>query len=645
MTESTHWDGTVPEGLDAAAVGSGTVRGWLLRRTIAVYAAIFVCGAIPMLAGMSPGWQAFGMGVWFPGAGFLALGGWGIAAFFGTVLLVLVGFFLWFAMGAIGVPLATWLLAAALAGMAVGPGPVAGWSPFVAGGLVAFSGTAWLAFRIRRNALHRQRRKDRLAYLPREIAAHRTRRSARAPDESRELDERSLAQLRFVLERGLQPLDEFNGFTKIDQFQPAAWRYQLNFLLTALALQQCHYTPSFHGYLSEAQRRLIRKFQDKRVWGYWVWEKTLGHFSTNYDPIGRDNIMLGGFMNMNINQYQAVTGDRCFDEPGSFRFRLNRGKTYVHDAHSINAAALRNYELSPFCLYPCEPALAFAYCNLLGLSGVAGYDLVHATRHAPAIRRDFRKYLDEDFAHPDFQIATGLCNVTGTEVLVTDGIYTDISYAWLANAHFPDIAERTWAIAMQEGLRLEGGRLVYNTRGPADDMDLGGYRKGRSTLYALTAMTANEMGEYDIAEAAMAHIERECRPNLSNGVLSYDLSTYTQAHIAMGRIMRAGDWRALVNEGPPAAVHAGPLLADASYPDVLVAKARSRDGETLDLVLYPGAEPGPQALGLSRLRAGVRYRVESAGHDGTTFLADGEGKARLTVPLNGRTPVRIVPER
>lgn len=644
MNEATRPLGAIPQALDWASIGNGTVRSRLLRRTVAAYAVLFILGVIPFVADLSPGWQAFGMGLWFPGAGFMALGGWGILWFLITVALVLVGFFLWFAMGAIGVPLATWFLAAAIAGRVVGQDPIAPWSLFAAAGLVAVSGGAWSAFRAKKQILHRERRQQRLAYLPGRIAAHQSRRSHPEPFESRELGELDLAQMRFILERGLQPLDEFNGFTKIDQFQPAAWRYQLNFLLTALALQQCHYTPNFHGYLSEAQRRLIRKFQDKRVWGYWVWEKTLGHFSANYDPIGRDNIMLGGFMNMNISQYQAVTGDRCFDQPGAFRFRLNAHKTYVHDAHSINAAALRNYELSPFTLYPCEPALAFAYCNLLGLSGVAGYDVVHGTHNAPAIRQSFRKHFDEDFAHPDFQIATGLCNVTGTEVLVTDGIYTDISYAWLANAHFPDIAERTWAIALKEGMRLEDGKLIYKTRGPADDMDLGGYRKGRSTLYALTAMTANEMGEYDIAEAAMAHIERECGPVLEDGVLRYNLSTYTQAHIAMGRIMRADDWRVLVNEGPPPVVHAGPLLDDIAYPDVLVAKARSSDGQALDLVLYPGRAPGPQRLGLARLRPEGRYRMERQGSSGERFVADAEGKADVSVPLDGRTVVRIVPE-
>jgi hypothetical protein len=580
-------------------VGIGTARARLLRRALMLYALVLAIGALPFVTGMGAGLRAFGMGLWFPGAGFLGLGAWGIAFFLLTVLLILVGLFAWFAMGAIGIPVATWLLAAVVAGLAASGTDLAPWSPFAALFLVVASGAAWGTVRARRATLFRERRVERLAYLPKEIAAFAERRKVAPEPEIREVGERDLAQMRFILDRGLQPVESFDGFTRIDQFQPAAWRYQLNFLLTSLALQQCHYTPNFHGYLSEAQRRFIRKFQDKRVWGYWIWEKALGHFSTDFDPIGWDNIMLGGFMNMNISQYQAITGDRCFDEPGALRFQLNTSKTFVHDAHTINDAALRNYDRSPFTLYPCEPALAFAYCNLLGLSGVAGYDLVHGTRNAVPVRNRFRKNFEEDFAHSDFQIVTGICNLTGTEVLLTDGVYTDISYAWLANAHFPDIAERMWAITRKESISLVGGELHFKTRGPADEMDLGGYRKKRSTLYALTAMTAHEMGEYDIAQAAIDAIERECGPRLDAGVLSYDLSTYTQAHIAMGRIMRANDWRTLVNDGPPPDVHRGPLLEGAAYPDVLVASARIRDGETLDLVLYPGGPAGFQSLGFT----------------------------------------------
>ena len=31
----------------------------------------------------------------------------------------------------------------------------------------------------------------------------------------------------------------------------------------------------------------------RKVWSYWVYESLLGNFSLDFDPIGKDNIMLG----------------------------------------------------------------------------------------------------------------------------------------------------------------------------------------------------------------------------------------------------------------------------------------------------------------------------------------------------------------
>ena len=86
----------------------------------------------------------------------------------------------------------------------------------------------------------------------------------------RELSERELQAVRYALDRALQPVGEFKGYTISDQFQPAALRYQINHLGYALGMVQCHYAPSFHGYLSQAQRNLIETYRVNRVWDYWV---------------------------------------------------------------------------------------------------------------------------------------------------------------------------------------------------------------------------------------------------------------------------------------------------------------------------------------------------------------------------------------
>ena len=141
----------------------------------------------------------------------------------------------------------------------------------------------------------------------------------------RELTADDLAALRYGFDRALQPVGQLNGYDKVDQFQTSALRYQINHLGYGLGMLQCMYTPSFHGYLSQAQRNLIELYLDKRIWGYWLWESAWGHLNvTDPDPAAKDNIMLTGWLGIQLCMYMSNTGDRRYAEPGSLPFRRNQ---------------------------------------------------------------------------------------------------------------------------------------------------------------------------------------------------------------------------------------------------------------------------------------------------------------------------------
>jgi hypothetical protein len=113
----------------------------------------------------------------------------------------------------------------------------------------------------------------------------------------------------------LQPVGQINGFDKVDQFQTSALRYQINSLGYMLGMLQCNYAPSFHGYLSQAQRNLIDLYLQRQIWGYWVYESAWGHLNvTNPDPAARDNIMLTGWLGIQLCMYMSNTGDRRYAE-------------------------------------------------------------------------------------------------------------------------------------------------------------------------------------------------------------------------------------------------------------------------------------------------------------------------------------------
>lgn len=93
-----------------------------------------------------------------------------------------------------------------------------------------------------------------------------------------------LASLRYLLDLALQPIDDFTGFTRLEQIGGSALRYQLSYAGYALSMAQYTRTPAFGGYLAEAQANLIRKMCDKRVWGYWATEQLAGYLRWNPDP-------------------------------------------------------------------------------------------------------------------------------------------------------------------------------------------------------------------------------------------------------------------------------------------------------------------------------------------------------------------------
>jgi hypothetical protein len=100
------------------------------------------------------------------------------------------------------------------------------------------------------------------------------------------------------------------------------------------------------------------------------------------------------------------------------------------------------------------------------------------------------------------------------------------------------------------------------------------------------------------------------------------------------------DWVDMITKGPPENVFNGPILDDVAFPDVLVAKAYSPDGESLDLVLYPGKESGKFKLGFARLKPNEAYILQGGEKD--SVKADQDGKATFEAELKDRTALKLV---
>lgn len=610
-------------------------------RTLYVYLAVCALGALPLVLNLAPAWQAFGLGLWVPGGGFLANGGWGIAGFAISLLLFGLAFFLWFFMGAIYLMPAVWLTSAVIAAVQADAPihPLAPWFAALIPAVVLVRRRLQARSRIKRELSTRE---ELNRILPDAVNAMHARAVPAQQTGTRELSEEQLMAMRYAYDRGLQPLDEFNGFNIIDQFRESAIRYQLNNLGFALAMAQCHYLPNFHGYLSQAQRNILEKFLDRRVWDYWRLENMLGNLSLDADPISRGNIMLGGFYNANLSFYTANTGDKRYLEPGALKFRLNRNRVFEHDMNTIAANSRENFNGSPFTLYPCEPTHSFAYCNLLGLTAIPINDRIMGTEYSRTIVEPFRRNFENEFMDADGGIIASRNNITGLRFQSFDAVWTRAGYCWLINGHFPDISERMWAVLREQHVHFDGdGELIVDLSKAMDRLDSGNYKFTGAAPYVQFLVAGAEHGDREVAEAALRGLDRHHNRTVLDGVLLYpNLSTFCGALVVMGRMMQRHDWRNLVHRGPPPETFRGPLLADVAYPDVQVARAWS-NGEDLSLVMYPGSSVARQTIGFERLRPGATYQLRGQGE--TPLTADGAGRASATVDLAGRTEFHLVP--
>lgn len=453
-----------------------------------------------------------------------------------------------------------------------------------------------------------------------------------------ESSEEDLAIQRYLLDLALQPLDTFDGFSIIEQFGGAALRYQLNHISYALSMAQYTRTPAFTGYLAEAQRNAIDKMCDKRVWSYWAKENLIGYQRWNPDPIVFANVMYTGFFGAMIGMYETLNDDDRYDKPGALQLHYDDKHHYEYDYGSLSEAIVRNMRKSKHTMYPCEPHLVYPICNVFALNGLLMHDRLHGTELTgdlvDRVRASFTKY---GFLRKDgrFLGGKGLLLVVFPPMVANDAA---MGY-WL-HSLMPDQAEATWQLIRDRFVKE--GELEFDlTNTHLERIDVGNYMRGDAPTRAITMMVAKEFGDDEVVDGLERSIDKRHEIIRSNGARKYKgVSMTANATFALAKFTRRGGMRDLIGGNIPQQWKTGPILAEAAYPDVLVARAVT-DGSALDLVLRPGNGAVRSTLKLGRLNPGRAYRVTGAA--ATELTADAEGTALVDVELNGRTPVHLAP--
>jgi hypothetical protein len=615
----------------------GPVTGARLRRAGRTLGLLWAIGLTLSVLPLGASWRALGAGLQLPGGSLLYAGHPVYAALAAVGLFLSV--FLWWAMGPIVLPPAVWLIGIAAGALSADHSASHAKVTGIAVTLPAAValGLSWHVFRHRQATATGARRNAELAQREFLIVGPPAAGETLPVAESSPED---LAHLRYALDLALQPIDEFHGFLKLDQFREAALRYQINSLGYALAMAQFTRTPAFSGYQAEAQRNVIEKMLVPSVWRYWGLENTWGNLDRNADPIDNDeNVMLTGFWGLQIGMYAALNDTR-YSTPGALTF-VDGGREYRHDFGTLAERCRRNVAGSDFALFPCEPNWIYSICNTFGLNTQLCHDQLHGTDYAAASVPRLQAAYDAEFTRPDGGLIGMRSEHLGLTWNLWSGTAVQTPTAYFMHAGLPEMAQRTWWLLREQALSIRDGHLHFPLS-TANRLDPGNYKLGRDTFGQVCAlMAAREVGDEEYARAAERTLADREPVAEQHGARRYaDASLFANGYGLLGRFGRHSGLRDLVAHGVPQAWQHGPRLSEAAYPDVLVARAVT-DGAGLDLVLQPGNGPVRTTLGLDRLVPGRLYAVQGAGID--NVIADAEGRATLPVDLGARTEVHLLP--
>lgn len=621
----------------------GPVTAKKTLQLLKLYLLLMAGGSALLLFAHQDALRIFGLGLMVPGGGFLAhadictAGGIGhIAAWLCSAGVLAFALLVWFGTGNVLLPPFVWLgsafSAASMNHGAIQPGMVLN----VYRALALFAAIGCLSMLAWFLCSRRQRRIDN-EYLVQQATRLGAVFTAQPSGQKPEMSLAHLHRLRFALDRALQPADEFSGFELRDQFQTAALRYQINFLAYGIALTQARFTPAFGGYMSDAQRRLLRKQMQHRVWAYWSLENLWGNLRWNANPAARENIMYTGFVALQMALFQASTGSQEFSKEGAFTLVHPNGKRYEHSFGTMLSTLEKEYQRSPFYLMACEPNWVYPLCNTMGAAALRAHDAQYGQmkwiRHAP----EFRRHLEAEFLDGRGRYVPCRSTYTGLALPAIGGAMPLAMPCYFLNTLEPDLARRQWLLLRRQ-LFDSHERLRRSEFWP---IDTGNYGFSRGGAYAATALAAAELGDEFVYQHCMDALERECSTTFSHGVAHRNkASVWAHGVELMARSGGRDSFRNLITNPLPSK---GPRLESLSYPDVLVAAAHSDDSSSsLQAVLYGGAGDGIQSLEVSGLRPLAPYRVTGACQ--AQVRADGVGGMHLQVPLVGRTCLTIEPE-
>lgn len=626
----------------------GPISQRLIYRFYASLGGMFTAGLLIVFFADAPALKAAGLSMVFPGGGFL------YATWPSLFILSVIGMgfaiLMWWGLSALFVIPLVWVLSVVgSALMADGPrlwtepGVVWAWAIPVT---IVIAVASFAVAHFRALNIHR----GKVASIADKNAFLKTAAIPQPSGNPLEPTDFDFELLAWIYELALQPDDTFDGFDWGEQYHGGTCiRYQLTQLGEVLAGYAANALPNHQQWIEPAMAKLIERMTDRRVWEFWQVENFLAYGDPNPDPMIKDNVMITGFYQSQISLYAAATGSKKFDEPGCLKFVWKDGRIFEYDHKSICDAIVDNLNKSKFGLYACEPKWIFTICNAQAAQGLIGYDSTHGTDYWGQVSARFKKGLVEEMMSADGAFRHIRTDAFGFSVKDGDGS----GEYFLSGSHFfedidTDLHLRGRALTLRgvpEKMKALEEKIVDGVLEVSfpDKRERATYIKSSLKEWMEFVIAAYAVGNDKVADAAIKALQRDCgtgerfpqRP-IRGGVQHMGQLLWAR----WGRPLSLGQLNLRGYVEPE-----GPILEHGPWPEIIVTKARSDDGVTLDIVIdrYKASPGAAHSLRFRSLTPGAVYRTEGDIH-AQTFIADKDGRGSLAITVDGRLEFSVRPE-
>ncbi|MEG3177723.1 hypothetical protein U1872_15905 [Sphingomonas sp. RB3P16] len=323
----------------------------------------------------------------------------------------------------------------------------------------------------------------------------------------------------------------------IGQDDFGGYRFQLAYMMYALALAHIHRLPAAPGVFKPIFERLFEKLLLPEVWMYWRDVSRGGsifnaHLSDRYheewDPVGRDNIMYSAYVQSAALLFHYLFRDDRFARPEAIAFRHwsffwgGEPKEFLYDENSLNEHVYWLMAESGFLGVACEPNCIFQICNQPAILGFRLHDLIHGQSRADEVIRGYEAAWSEFGRAGDdghfLMMVTADSRTPRPNALRSP--WVDAWTGALMNAWNRDLVRALYPLQSHD-LLVTGPDDTISVRVPQRPEVMGQRIVSDDCDFGWAAVWTSEVGDKQSLTGLLRHADRFMHPTWADGGLYY----------------------------------------------------------------------------------------------------------------------------